>query len=442
MAQKKEMSGTERRVIEAIVDDNLSEVQALLLEPGLGVDFLDDTGMTPLQHAAFRARREICRFLLASGSDVNSNYHDNGYTALMFAALSGNVEVTRMMLDAGANPDHTNSVGRTAAQMAAFVGQHQCVAAINNFFPSSGLDIYTKPQGLEKEPRLPQHLAPVLVKMINMSNMNPVRIAYFLQDHKEILENSKKVSRVFDTLCEKAMKARDTSDIMALKTHYFATIIRRASKVYEEKQNLDGWIKSLVRGRESDGFPELQDKLIKQSLKEFPYPESELLQQMVHNLANPRLGTHPSAVVLLSQAINGQRYGANEEEDCTTCGQMRAEKKCSACKMVRYCDAYCQKLHWSTHKMFCKDLAVKHQKIQEQKQREHDEEAKHLAEIEAQKRQGEDEELNQKMEDTHIKDKNDAETSTLNGESEAEWNRKVVQDASQLQSLTQATVET
>ncbi|KAL3836435.1 hypothetical protein ACJMK2_021868 [Sinanodonta woodiana] len=436
MAQKKEMSDTERRVIQAIVDDNLSEVQALLSEPGLRVDFLDDTGMTPLQHAAFRARREICRFLLASGADVNSNYHDNGYTALMFAALSGNVEVTRMMLDAGANPNHTNSVGRTAAQMAAFVGQHQCVAAISNFFPSSGLDYYTKPQGLEKEPRLPQHLAPVLVKMINMSNMNPVRIAYFLQDHKEVLENSKKVSKVLDILCEKAMKARDTSDIMALKTHYFATIIRRASKVYEEKQNLEGWIKSLVRGRDSDGFPELQDKLIKQSLKEFPYPESELLQQMVHNLANPKLGSHPSAVVLLSQAINGQRYGANEEEDCTTCGQIRAEKKCSACKMVRYCDGICQKLHWSTHKKFCKDLAVKHQKIQEQEQRE-----------QAQKKQEEDEELHKKMEDAHIEDKKDGEKSNFNDESEAEGNRKVVQETSQLQSSNQeqtiqATLET
>lgn len=35
---------------------------------------------------------------------------------------SGKTDITWMMLDAGAETDVTNSVGRTAAQMAAFVG--------------------------------------------------------------------------------------------------------------------------------------------------------------------------------------------------------------------------------------------------------------------------------------------------------------------------------
>lgn len=45
--------------------------------------------MTPLQHAAFRAKYDTAELLLSLGADVNSNYHENGYTALMFAALSG-----------------------------------------------------------------------------------------------------------------------------------------------------------------------------------------------------------------------------------------------------------------------------------------------------------------------------------------------------------------
>lgn len=36
---------------------------------------------------------------------------------------TGNREVTRLMLEAGANVNHINSVNRTAAQMAAFVGK-------------------------------------------------------------------------------------------------------------------------------------------------------------------------------------------------------------------------------------------------------------------------------------------------------------------------------
>ena len=42
---------------------------------------------------------------------------------------------------------------------------------------------------------------------------------------------------------------------------------------------------SLVKGRESDGFPEMQDRLVRQALKEFPYPESQLLQQLVRQIA-------------------------------------------------------------------------------------------------------------------------------------------------------------
>lgn len=70
---------------------------------------------------------------LRHGADVNCHQHEHGYTALMFAALSGNKDITWVMLEAGAETDVVNSVGRTAAQMAAFVGQHDCVTIINNF---------------------------------------------------------------------------------------------------------------------------------------------------------------------------------------------------------------------------------------------------------------------------------------------------------------------
>lgn len=41
----------------------------------------------------------------------------------LFPRLAGKTDITFMMLDAGAETDMVNSVGRTAAQMAAFVGE-------------------------------------------------------------------------------------------------------------------------------------------------------------------------------------------------------------------------------------------------------------------------------------------------------------------------------
>ena len=37
---------------------------------------------------------------------------------------------------------------------------------------------------------------------------------------------------------------------------------------------------------------------------------------------------------MLSQAVNGQRFGSADTNFCDTCGEVNAAKKCAACKMV------------------------------------------------------------------------------------------------------------
>jgi ankyrin repeat protein len=65
---------------------------------------------------------DLCACLF-QGAEVNSGKHEYGYTALHFAALSGNAQVCHLLLMAGAKSQTTNSIGRTASQMAAFVGE-------------------------------------------------------------------------------------------------------------------------------------------------------------------------------------------------------------------------------------------------------------------------------------------------------------------------------
>ncbi|KAK7497546.1 hypothetical protein BaRGS_00011186 [Batillaria attramentaria] len=315
---KGELSDAEQKLMDTILKDGVQEVAALLKEPSVRVDCLDQTGMTPLQHAAFRGKTELCRLLLDHGADVNSDYHDNNYSTLHFAALSGNPEVTSMILEAGAKVDHINSVNRTAAQMAAFVGQHQCVRVINNFFPKQELERFTVPQGFEKEPKLPKHLLQPVLKLINLSTVHPVKVAMFLKENRELALEAYKVAKVLDIIVEESMKSRETNDPRAVKCHYFATIVRLANKSLKNSEDtLDAFLKSLVKGRDSDGFPETQERLIRQALKEFPYAESQLLQQLVRQIA--------------------------------------------PVKIVTYCNQTCQKLHWPTHKKFCKKMAAKMQ---------------------------------------------------------------------------------
>lgn len=390
--QKGDLSENEKKLIDKCGQGSLEEVKVLLKEQDVRVDCLDESGMTPLQHAAFRNRPDIAQLLLSHGADVNSNYHENGYTALMFAALSGNPIITKLMLEHGARKDQVNGVGRNAAQMAAFVGQHQCVAVINNFFAKEDLEYYTKVQGLEKEPKLPYTLVTPMLKLLNMANMHPVKLSQVVKNNPSLLEESYKVCKVLDLICEKAMKSRDTDDVMAIKAHYFATLIRHA----KDSKDMTTWIKSLLKGRDEDGYPEKQDKLIRQALKEFPYIESQLLLSMVGQLAKVQIGEHPSSWNVLMQGVNGQKFTFDEYESCSTCGEGKAERKCSACKMVYYCNQDCQKLHWFTHKKFCKMLAVLSQKMKKEKEeiqkkqlQRQEEQQRAKAEAEQQKQQAE-----------------------------------------------------
>ena len=50
-------------------------------------------------------------------------------------SCSGKEELCKLLVLNGAKTDATNSVKRTPSAMAAFVGNHNCVAVINNFVP-------------------------------------------------------------------------------------------------------------------------------------------------------------------------------------------------------------------------------------------------------------------------------------------------------------------
>lgn len=362
--KKGELTQEEKALLEVIGQGDVQEAGRLLGSKSVRVNCLDEHGMTPLMHAAYKGKTDMCRLLLRHGANVNCNEHEHGYTALMFAGLSGNKEITRVMLEAGADTDVVNSVGRTAAQMAAFVGQHDCVTVINNFCPRERLDYYTKPQGLDKEPRLPAKLAGPLHKMVTTTNLHPVKIVMLVKDNPLLAEVDalKKCYRVMDLICEQCMKQRDMNEVLAMKTHYISCILQKCiSFLAEREDKLDGLIKSLLKGRETDGFPVYQEKFIRECIRKFPYCETTLLQQLVRSIAPVEIGSDPTAFSVLTQAITGQ-VGFVDVEFCTTCGEKGADKRCSVCKMVIYCNQNCQKIHWFTHKKVCKMLKAVYEK--------------------------------------------------------------------------------
>ncbi|KAM6903511.1 ankyrin repeat and MYND domain-containing protein 2-like [Lycodopsis pacificus] len=355
-SQKGDLSASERKILQVISAGDEQEASQLLASKDVRVNCLDEYGMTPLMHAAYKGQADMCHLLLQYGADVNCNQHEYGYTALMFAGLSGKTDITSMLLDAGAEKNLVNSVGRTAAQMAAFVGQHDCVTVINNFFSRARLEYYTRPQGLEREPRLPPRLAGPLHKIIMTTNLNPVKIVMLVKENPVLVDVAalEKCYQVMDMLCEQCVKQQDMNEILAIKMHYISCVLQKCLAFLQKQDDkLDELVKNLLRGRDSDGFPQYQEKFIRDCIKKFPYCEATLLQQQVRIITPKEIGNDPTAFSVLNQAITGQMTFVDADY-CATCGEKGAEKRCSLCKAVTYCSLMCQKLHWFTHKKMCR----------------------------------------------------------------------------------------
>lgn len=182
------LSENEKLLFDRINERQIEEVKILLND--VRINCVDENGMSFLCQAAFRGDHELCHLLLRNGADVNDTQHIHGYTALMFAAIGGHLKVVGLLLEAGADVNHINSVGRTAAQMAAFVGQHEVVSMINHYVPEEDVVYFTKPRGLEKEPKLNPSLAVPLWTYLRQTNIHPVRLVLELEKHPVIMDNA------------------------------------------------------------------------------------------------------------------------------------------------------------------------------------------------------------------------------------------------------------
>jgi cytohesin len=99
------------------------ELVALLLDAGAFPDARDESGATPLIRAAWVAKVDVVRQLLAAGADPNSPARDgDGRTALMAATeMNDDATIYRLLRAAGARPNDRSELSE-ALRMAVFRG--------------------------------------------------------------------------------------------------------------------------------------------------------------------------------------------------------------------------------------------------------------------------------------------------------------------------------
>lgn len=360
------------------------------------IDCTDEHGTTVLQYAAFRGHLDLCRLLVEKGADVNAKTHDQGYSALMFASVSNHAAVVRFLLEHDADTDYTNTIGRTASQMATFVNSHECADIINSYISKQSLEYYTEIHSVEEtEPKLPKGecLNELHKLLTNSNNYSPVRILKLIKfaSNNVLMLNVDKVIRTLEAFLKKAFRSEETecpNDLLSFKLHYYKYLfeyLRSQRKVLEKKYDqkelydklFDLCIKQFIKEEEIEvktndeknakiSFRLFEEKFLRESIRQYPYKECALVRQMVTILAKTSPGSNPTALYVIKSCLNGQRFSESFNLDdssadgepkrklleCATCTFKSYEAKwCTHCRQVAYCDQFCQRLHWPIHKL-------------------------------------------------------------------------------------------
>lgn len=260
-------------------------------------------------------------------------------------------------MKAGAKPQVTNSVGRTAGQMAAFVGNTECVDAINHFVPREDIDYY-----LTHKPNLHFLLMDKFHTFLMESSVHPIKIIFNLQKYIGITDRLNDIELVLEDMRDREMKkGPEVNEVMAFKYHYLSCLVGDIMSVKIKQQEKHGKKKTMdivdlftrnMLKPNDQGELEFMDIVLKGYIKEFPYQESVLFRQMLTSLANDQSF---SALNVIKMSLNGNMSFLNNTKGCATCGEpdKNIVKKCGKCKSVIYCDKRCQRLHWHWHKKEC-----------------------------------------------------------------------------------------
>lgn len=209
------------QLLKLINDDNEPDF-ASLLRTGFDPKEVDDHGTSLLQHAAFKGRSKIVTLLLKHGCNVNDTKHQHQYSTLHFGALSGDVITVRELLNAGAKIEVENSVKRTPAQMAAFVGQSHVASYINSFFSPKVLLHYTK-SDVGDSFQIDEKMAHALHDIVSNYNINPVRLVMLLQDKTTVLDNLVLCKRVLECERDKQFK-KENNEALSTVSFYCPTV--------------------------------------------------------------------------------------------------------------------------------------------------------------------------------------------------------------------------
>lgn len=304
-----------------------------------------------------------------------------------------------MLLDAGANGQAVNGIGKSASELAAFVGQHECVSVISSYISRADVDRILHPQGAASEPQFSPALTQFIHELTRTHAFHPVRLVMDIVGRSELIwTHRKKVVWTVDRLFERQLRTRQPNEVLSIKLWLILHTLRALLKFVAEKlpanksgndeggggeEEEEGTSTSSVnannnkseveeeKGHEEAKLARLfaqtllmqkpdqlvrpnEERFIRQAIAAFPYKQSMLWQALSKQFAQIPFGSPPSAFVVLCHALAGPRF-VQTAHFCRCCFVPSAQKRCRNCKLF-YCSKECQRFDWPIHRRCCEEL--------------------------------------------------------------------------------------
>lgn len=339
-----------KTLFDALAAKDFDQVkQVIRNNPSINLNCVDENELSPLQHACHFGDIDLAKFLLDNGADVNFANRKDGYTPLMFAAISSKAEVVKLLLERGVDTTVENCVHRTAAQMAAFVGQSKIVTIINSWVPyETTIEPFTRCRELEDKPRIPTvALGRLLHQFVVYPSLHPIRLLLFMKENPDMTKYASEFIYTLESLSSKALKQPNNEECQSLKYYYLSYLLGYCKKMGPDREEL--LIRKLIKRddpKEVVTCTKHLDLFLMECMLKFPYVQLSIYNTMTLALANREAG----ALAILTQTLDGPKMV--DHESCSICGEP-THKKCSGCKVSYYCCHKCQMADWFQHKKVC-----------------------------------------------------------------------------------------
>uniref|UniRef100_A0A0N5C8F5 MYND-type domain-containing protein n=1 Tax=Strongyloides papillosus TaxID=174720 RepID=A0A0N5C8F5_STREA len=362
------------KLFEFIQKGDNTSAKEMITNKVVTVNCKDENGLSPIDQAAFKGNEELVEWLLANNADPHNKANKDGYTSLMFAALSGNPKVCELLLEAGVNSEALNILGRSASEMAAFTGQHECVSTINSYISYNCVDKILHPNGSRSSEIYPDDLVKFIHELVKGNEIHPVRIIFKIVNNTVVKQYPKKILWVIDRLFERQLRFKASNEMMSLKLWiiYFPLneLMKFVKKCENEYKNDEGnfdtekillsFAKRLIECKRGSMTKEYEEIILRNTIQAFPYKQSLLHHTISRALSKLKIGSRPTAYNIIVRGLYGEQLLMSSKL-CETCGFIGAKLRCQKCKTA-YCSQECQKFDWPFHKGCCKYLAELYEK--------------------------------------------------------------------------------